>query len=121
MKNRIIYHLSHIDLDGYSCQLVMNATPYTKHNFNANYGPEVKSKLNIILDGIKKEQEPTLLLVTDLNLTDDESRWLSHEIEKLNKKLRSDQQGMVETYISELNYEIVSYIQISDGKVKNIR
>ena len=85
MKNRIIYHLSHIDLDGYSCQLVMNATPYTKHNFNANYGPEVKSKLNIMLDGIKKEEEPTLLLVTDLNLTDDESRWLSHEIEKLNK------------------------------------
>jgi len=85
MKNRIIYHLSHIDLDGYSCQLVMNATPYTKHNFNANYGPEVKSKLTIMLDGIKKEKEPTLLLVTDLNLTADESRWLSHEIEKINK------------------------------------
>lgn len=38
-----------------------------------------------MLEGIKKEKEPTLLLVTDLNLTADESRWLSHEIDKLNK------------------------------------
>jgi len=85
MKNRTIYHLSHIDLDGYSCQLVMNATPYIKHNFNANYGPEVKSKLNIMLDSIKKDKEPSLLLITDLNLTADESNWLSYEIDKLTK------------------------------------
>jgi hypothetical protein len=85
MKNRIIYHLSHIDLDGYSCQLVMGATPYTKHNFNANYGPEVKSKLTIMLDSIKKSKEPALLLITDLNLSADESKWLSYEIDKLLK------------------------------------
>jgi len=85
MKNRIIYHLSHIDLDGYSCQLVMNATPYTKHNFNANYGPEVKSKLTIMLDAIKKEKKESLLLITDLNLTADESKWLSYEIDKIRK------------------------------------
>jgi len=50
MKNRTIHHLSHIDLDGYSCQLVMQYTPYKKQNYNANYGPEVKQKLDLILD-----------------------------------------------------------------------
>lgn len=85
MKNRIIYHLSHIDLDGYSCQLVMKSTPNKKYNFNANYGPEVKSKLVVMLDSIKDEKEPTLLLISDLNLTADESKWLTHEIDKLNK------------------------------------
>jgi len=46
MKNRTIHHLSHIDLDGYSCQLVMKYTPYTKFNYNANY---VKKRDNRVL------------------------------------------------------------------------
>jgi len=85
MNNRIIYHLSHIDLDGYSCQLVMKSTPYTKHNFNANYGAEVKSKLTLMLDRIRKEKEKSLILITDLNLTADESKWLEHEVSKCNR------------------------------------
>jgi len=90
MKNRIIYHLSHIDLDGYSCQLVMKSTPYEIHNYNANYGPEVKSKLTLILDKIKQNKQKSLILITDLNLTDDESRWLSHEVDKFNSSLKID-------------------------------
>ena len=85
MKNRIIHHLSHIDLDGYSCQLVMKATPYEIYNYNANYGPEVKSKLDIIIEEIQKAKQKALILITDLNLTADESKWLTHEVEKLNK------------------------------------
>ncbi|MFZ2891186.1 MAG: phosphoesterase, partial [Sulfuricurvum sp.] len=38
---KTIYHLSHIDLDGYSCQLVMAQTSHTMISFNANYGAEV--------------------------------------------------------------------------------
>ena len=84
MNNRTIHHLSHIDLDGYSCQLVMKYTPYTKYNYNANYGPEVKSKLTIILENIKNENSASMILISDLNLTADESRWLTHEVAKLN-------------------------------------
>lgn len=84
MKNRTIHHLSHIDLDGYSCQLIMQYTPYKKFNYNANYGAEVKQKLELILENIKKAKEEAYILITDLNLTADESRWLSHEIQKMN-------------------------------------
>ena len=80
-----IHHLSHIDLDGYSCQLVMKYTPYNISNYNANYGAEVKSKLDLILENIKKTNEPATILITDLNLTADESRWLTNEVAKMNQ------------------------------------
>ncbi len=86
MKNKIIHHLSHIDLDGYSCQLVMSFTPYNIKNYNANYGAEVKQKLDLILESIKKDKKTSAyILITDLNLTSDESRWLNNEIVKLNE------------------------------------
>ena len=84
MKNRIIHHLSHIDLDGYSCQLVMRYTPYEIFNYNANYGAEVKQKLELILENITKSKSSSRILITDLNLTSDESRWLNNEVKKLN-------------------------------------
>ena len=79
-----IHHLSHIDLDGYSCQFVMKYTPYTITNYNANYGAEVKSKLDFLLDNIKKAKKSALIMITDLNLTMDESRWLNGEVAKMN-------------------------------------
>ena len=85
MKNREVHHLSHIDLDGYSCQLVMKFTPYTITNYNANYGAEVKQKLEMILDNIRKNKKNALILISDLNLTADESRWLNNEVIKLNQ------------------------------------
>jgi len=68
-----IHHLSHIDLDGYSCQLIMEYTPYTIYSYNANYGAEVIERLNEILDVLKKSSEPSLIFITDLNLTLDEA------------------------------------------------
>ncbi len=85
MQNRILHHLSHVDLDGYSCQLVMQYTPYKKHNYNANYGAEVKAKLEEILEKIHKSDENSYILISDLNLTADESKWLDHEVKKLNE------------------------------------
>ncbi len=84
MKNKTIHHLSHIDLDGYSCQLVMRFTPYKIFNYNANYGAEVRQKLELILENIKKSREDSLILITDLNLTNDESRWLNNEVQNIN-------------------------------------
>jgi len=82
---KIIHHLSHIDLDGYSCQLVMKYTPHPTFNYNANYGAEVKSKLDLIIETIKKSKKSALILISDLNLTADESQWLSREVAQLNK------------------------------------
>ena len=79
-----IHHLSHIDLDGYSCQFIMQYTPYNITNYNANYGAEVKSKLDLIVESIKKNKQSALILITDLNLTMDESRWLNGEVAKMN-------------------------------------
>jgi len=84
MKNTIIHHLSHIDLDGYSCQLIMQFTPYKIHNYNANYGAEVKAKLEEMLVNINSSKQDALILITDLNLTADESKWLNHEVKKIN-------------------------------------
>ena len=84
MNNKTIHHLSHIDLDGYSCQLVMKFTPYKIFNYNANYGAEVRQKLELILENISKNNSPVMILITDLNLTFDESRWLNNEVIKMN-------------------------------------
>ncbi|OHE03088.1 MAG: phosphoesterase [Sulfurimonas sp. RIFOXYD12_FULL_33_39] len=86
MNNKIVHHLSHTDLDGYSCQLIMKYTPYTLFNYNANYGAEVKQKLEMILENIIKDDISATILITDLNLTADESKWLNSEVEKLIEK-----------------------------------
>ncbi len=85
MNNKIVHHLSHTDLDGYSCQLVMKYTPYKLLNYNANYGAEVKQTLELILQNVISDNKSATILITDLNLTSDESRWLNNEIIKLNE------------------------------------
>lgn len=85
MNDKIVHHLSHTDLDGYSCQLVMKYTPYKLFNYNANYGAEVKQTLELILQNIINDNKSATILITDLNLTTDESRWLNNEITKLNE------------------------------------
>jgi hypothetical protein len=80
MLDRTLHHLSHTDLDGYSCQLVLSFTPYKKCNYNANYGAEVKQKLEQILEAIKQSDDKAYILVTDLNLSADESRWINEEV-----------------------------------------
>jgi len=62
----------------------MKYTPYQITNYNANYGAEVKSKLDLILENINKNNKSAIILITDLNLTADESRWLNGEVIKLN-------------------------------------
>ncbi len=80
-----IHHLSHIDLDGYSCQFVMKFTPYNLVYYNANYGAEVKQKLEMILESINSKNEPCSILITDLNLTSEESKWINNEVKQLNE------------------------------------
>ena len=86
---KTIYHLSHIDLDGYSCQLIMRHTPYTIHSFNANYGAEIVQRLEEILEALHNSNEDAIILITDLNLTAHEAKWLNKEVQDLNDKGRN--------------------------------
>ena len=93
-----IYHLSHIDLDGYGCQYLANACFHKQHNYklesyNANYGPEVKARLEEIVTAIKREkflgnEDEQVILVTDLNLTTKEAKWLEAQAMEIGAKLQ---------------------------------
>ncbi len=87
-----IYHLSHIDLDGYGCQLV-SAEIYKEyfkdscvlHFFNANYGKEVMARLEQIFKEIKKQDSKSAhILISDLNLSLDECARLKESVLELN-------------------------------------
>lgn len=62
------FHLSHIDLDGYTAQLISKF--YLKNGvyLNSNYGKEIESKFEKIVFQIL-DDEKALILITDLNLT----------------------------------------------------
>ncbi|MEY3001746.1 MAG: hypothetical protein RLZZ428_121 [Pseudomonadota bacterium] len=88
-----IYHLSHIDLDGYGCQYLSQKCFSTIECYNANYGPEVTARLNEIIKKIEQDQfvhqdiEP-LILITDLNLTTKEGNWIESEAVRIGAKLQ---------------------------------
>ncbi len=82
-----VHHLSHIDLDGYSCQLI--AKNYFKNIdfYNSNYGKEIDERLQEILNNIDKEREKNrdnqfLILITDLNLNQNQAKFLDDEVKK---------------------------------------
>ncbi|ANV97898.1 phosphoesterase [Helicobacter enhydrae] len=79
-----VYHLSHIDLDGYGAQYIAKHFFGNITFFNANYGKEIQVRLNEIFDLIKAQKpSKALLLITDLNLTPEESILLQDEIAQL--------------------------------------
>ena len=81
------FHLSHTDLDGYGCQFLTKRIFPNAIFYNANYGLEVMLFIKDILDKIEhtSKNEDILLIITDLNLTLDESKNLNHKIKKLNE------------------------------------
>jgi oligoribonuclease NrnB/cAMP/cGMP phosphodiesterase (DHH superfamily) len=89
-----LYHLSHIDLDGYGCQYLTREAFGHIHCYNANYGPEVNARLAEIIDQIKrdrylgKEADERLILITDLNLTTKEANWIEKEALAVGAKLQ---------------------------------
>ncbi|MBX7490423.1 DHH family phosphoesterase [Helicobacter turcicus] len=87
-----VYHLSHIDLDGYGCQMVSNEFYKSAfkdcglHYFNANYGREVGERLEQIYKRIKAQNigSKAHILVSDLNLTLEECEKLAQVVLELN-------------------------------------
>lgn len=82
------FHLSHTDLDGYGCQYITHLLFPQGKFYNANYGIEVKIFLQDILETISllEKSEEVFFLITDLNLTTDESKKLHKEIETYKQK-----------------------------------
>lgn len=79
-------HLSHTDLDGYGCQFLTKE--YFKEGlfFNANYGLEVKLSLEKILEEMNNNLEKEIFfIISDLNLTYNESKQLNKDIDRLNE------------------------------------
>ena len=89
-----IYHLSHIDLDGYGCQYLTTECFDKIECYNANYGPEVKARLEEIINSIKRanfinpDSNENIILITDLNLTTKEANWLEREAMGVGAKIQ---------------------------------
>ncbi len=80
-----LFHISHTDLDGYGCQLLTKE--YFKEGFflNANYGLEVRLSIDTVIKEIEQceKSEPILFLITDVNLTVNESKELNKKVNEL--------------------------------------
>lgn len=84
-----IFHLSHTDLDGYGSQYI------TKHYFenikfyNSNYGKEIDERFLKILDDIEIiDAEINIILITDLNLTQEQCKNYEEKLSSVNKPIR---------------------------------
>jgi len=84
-----LYHLSHTDLDGYGCQFLTHYAFSDINYYNANYGPEVLAMLTAIVNSIKKDApSDAMILITDLNLTIKEARWIEEQSQELGASLQ---------------------------------
>jgi len=89
-----IYHLSHIDLDGYGCQYLSQQCFNTIECYNANYGPEVTARLEEMVKKIEQDKflygddVEALILITDLNLTSKEGNRIEKEAVRIGAKLQ---------------------------------
>ncbi len=89
-----VYHLSHIDLDGYGCQYLTQQCFKTIDCYNANYGPEVPARLGEIVKKIEQDKFihgddiEALILITDLNLNTKEANWIEKEAIRIGAKLQ---------------------------------
>ena len=94
-----VFHLSHTDLDGYTCQFIAKEFFKDIVFFNANYGKEVGVRIDSILKSIRSDftqrlsakfelHNPLsyLILITDLNLTLTESMNLNQKVQDLKEQ-----------------------------------
>ena len=78
-----VFHLSHTDLDGYSCQLIADEVFKDIRFYNANYGKEISETLKILFSDIwLYGGKKNLVLITDLNLSAQQCEFLLKEAEK---------------------------------------
>lgn len=82
-----LFHLSHTDLDGYGCQYVSSKYIENARFFNSNYGNEINARLKQMtseIEALEDKSEEILFLITDLNLSTQDCRYLDDKIRALN-------------------------------------
>jgi oligoribonuclease NrnB/cAMP/cGMP phosphodiesterase (DHH superfamily) len=77
------YHLSHTDLDGYTCQFITKKLYPEGYFVNANYGEEVLVRIDEILSHIENDSADAYFLITDLNLSEEEAEYLDKRIQEI--------------------------------------
>jgi len=78
-----VFHLSHIDLDGYSCQLITKKCFENVSFYNSNYGKEINERIAQIISDIHYfGYDKNLIIITDLNLTLDQARFLTKSLKE---------------------------------------
>ncbi len=96
-----VYHLSHIDLDGYACQLVSKQFFKNIQCYNSNYGREVSARIYEILNAIAQSKESEfLILISDLNLNLNEAQYLQDKIQEHRLQNRNIQIQLLDHHIS---------------------
>lgn len=96
-----VHHLSHIDLDGYGAQFVGKEFFKNIVFYNANYGREVEVRLRDMLSKIKSAENTSfLILITDLNLTLNEAKFLQSEVALLNAQGKKTQILLLDHHIT---------------------
>ncbi len=83
------YHLSHTDLDGYTCQFITKQLFRDGYFVNANYGEEVIVRIQEILEKIENSPaQQHFFLISDLNLNETEAAFLDEAIKKTSKEIK---------------------------------
>lgn len=85
-----LYHLSHIDLDGYGSQFLTTNLIKEVVCFNSDYGKGIKEALINILELIDQDIEKNIissLLITDLNLIEEDAFFIDSEMKKRNRNI----------------------------------
>jgi len=86
--NYTLHHLSHTDLDGYSCQMVSAHYFDSIQFYNSNYGKEINECFNQILASIQTStSEKHIILITDLNLTMDQAKEFESKVNICDKEI----------------------------------
>ncbi len=87
MKKEKLIHISHSDLDGYTCQYISKQIFNDAIYYNSEYS-QIKSYLELVLKEIKTylKEGGVFLLITDINLTNSDSFFLDKKINELNKQ-----------------------------------
>jgi len=83
---RNLYHLSHTDLDGYSCQYISSKYFNTIKFYNSNYGNEITASLLSIVNSISQSRSDSFILITDLNLNLTQCDFINLEIQSLKEQ-----------------------------------
>lgn len=88
IKGKKVFHLSHTDLDGYSCQLITKRCFENIAFYNSNYGKEINERIYQIIKRIEFEKyRENLILITDVNLTLDQAEYLLKNVNESSENI----------------------------------